>query len=348
MKNTEITLALLLALIIASTAFADDFRLNKDGIGPIMVSIKIDAKGSDAELNASARNESGQLITSAKLCVQIDSRAKGCDYELKTTAPWKAGEEWAWNPLKAHARRAISSPIVIITELTTASSLPNQKPGTTLPNQKSGHAHSAFIINNGTIVRESPDVKSPGVEGMVRNEKIEVLEHDADGWAKIRTLSFQRIGYLRQSEFSVKMQPAINAAQTQQPSKPEKQILWVTAVTHDSNLVTNTSTYQTPGRATTTCLDTYNTLNCNTIYTAPQQNDITISRLDVVDKVKADNGLIYTITCSANWVGSNCGPLIDGDRFSAEVEKTTMWISARRGGNQGKNVRIKYNILDIR
>ena len=141
-----------------------------------------------------------------------------------------------------------------------------------------------------------------------------------------------------------------------EPRVSAKQFILVTAVTHDSNLVTSTSTYQTPGTAQTNCGGTATTtgpitnssLNCNTTYTPPQQHDITISRLDVVDKVKAENGQIYTISCSANWVGSNCGPLIDGDIFEAEVDKTTMWIMARKGGNQGKQIRIKYKILDIR
>jgi hypothetical protein len=40
--------------------------------------------------------------------------------------------------------------------------------------------------------------------------------------------------------------------------------------------------------------------------------------------------------------------MTDGDTFNAEVEGTTMWVDARRGGNQGKRIRIKYRILDIR
>src|SRR5262245_28858460 len=149
--------------------------------------------------------------------------------------------------------------------------------------------------------------------------------------------------------------PAIRESRSE-PRVSGKRIILVTAVTHDSNLVTSTSTYQTPGTAQTNCGGTSTTtgpitnssVNCNTTYTPPQQHDITISRLDVVDKVKTENGQIYTISCSANWVGSNCGPLIDGDVFEAEVEKTTMWITARKGGNQGKQIRIKYKILDIR
>lgn len=72
-----------------------------------------------------------------------------------------------------------------------------------------------------------------------------------------------------------------------------------------------------------------------------------VSTLDVKNVVEA-NGMRYVIVCRASWSGSSCGPLNDGDRFPAEIEGTTMWIEARKGGNQGKKMRIKYKILDIR
>ena len=67
----------------------------------------------------------------------------------------------------------------------------------------------------------------------------------------------------------------------------------------------------------------------------------------VTDVVEA-NDMRYTITCRAGWVGSHCAPLINGDSFPAEIDGNTMWLSARVGGNQGKQVRVKYKILDIR
>lgn len=72
-----------------------------------------------------------------------------------------------------------------------------------------------------------------------------------------------------------------------------------------------------------------------------------VSTLDIKNVVEA-NGLRYVIVCRATWSGSSCGPLNDGDVFPAEIAGTTMWIEARRGGNQGKKIRIKYRILDIR
>jgi hypothetical protein len=40
--------------------------------------------------------------------------------------------------------------------------------------------------------------------------------------------------------------------------------------------------------------------------------------------------------------------LNDGDSFRAEIDGKTMWIEAHQGGNQGKVVKIKYKIQDIR
>ena len=136
-------------------------------------------------------------------------------------------------------------------------------------------------------------------------------------------------------------------------SKAGKETIWVTA-SHDSNVVNRSSTDQTPGTAedpcgisTTVGSVTTGNVNCSTTYNPPQQHK-TLFRVDVMDRVQAEDGRIYTITCSAHWIGSSCATLIDGDRFKAEVEKMTMWITAQKGGSQGKDVRVKYKILDIR
>ena len=63
--------------------------------------------------------------------------------------------------------------------------------------------------------------------------------------------------------------------------------------------------------------------------------------------VEAD-GLRYSIVCRASWNGSNCVPLTEGDLFQAESDDKTMWLVARKGGNQGKEVRMRNKILDIR
>lgn len=138
-------------------------------------------------------------------------------------------------------------------------------------------------------------------------------------------------------------------------SKSEIKHLIVTAVAHNAIVSERTGYVQQPGHSSTTCSGTGTTVgnttqanaNCQTTSTPSTVTPITTRTLDVTNRVMAD-GLVYTIVCRASWAGSNCGPLIDGDMFDAQLDGTTMWISARRGGNQGKAIRIKYKVLDIR
>jgi hypothetical protein len=48
------------------------------------------------------------------------------------------------------------------------------------------------------------------------------------------------------------------------------------------------------------------------------------------------------------WGDSKCSWLLPSDTSEAQVKGTTMWVSARRGGNVGKPIRPEYRILDIR
>jgi hypothetical protein len=142
--------------------------------------------------------------------------------------------------------------------------------------------------------------------------------------------------------------PKEDAAAGTLDAKAEKETLWVKAVTHESDIAT------TPGVAEALCggtakaisSSTSDNVNCNAA-SSPQQHKIPFFRSSI-DKVQADSGLIYTITCTAHWIVSNCEPMIDGDSFKAEVEKKTMWITAHKDGNVWQDVRIKYKILDIR
>jgi len=147
----------------------------------------------------------------------------------------------------------------------------------------------------------------------------------------------------------------------------EKRKVTVRAVSHASQVNERTSTYTTPGTSNTNCTGvgttvgstTTATANCQTTSTPAQTNQVTSRTVDVVNVVElrslsyTANGTQtvitqYTIRCTAHWVGSSCGPMIDGDTFPAEIDGNTMWIVGRKGGNQGKEVRVKYKILDIR
>jgi hypothetical protein len=132
--------------------------------------------------------------------------------------------------------------------------------------------------------------------------------------------------------------------------------LVVTAVSHESQVTTGQVTM--PGNATsnTSCNGTgINTgplstasVNCQTTTQGTGPTTVTTRRLDVRNVVEA-NGEWFTISCTANWALSNCSPMTDGDKFDAEYDgKTTMWISARKGGNLGKPITIKYHVLDRR
>lgn len=138
-------------------------------------------------------------------------------------------------------------------------------------------------------------------------------------------------------------------------SAKEKTSLSVHAVSNQKQTYQRTSTYTTPGTSNTNCSGSATTIgdtttgnaNCQTQSTPAQTHQITATIWEVTNIVETD-GMRYLITCRGNWRGSNCAPMTDGDYFQAELEGTTMWIEARRGGNQGKKVRIKYKVLDIR
>ena len=88
-------------------------------------------------------------------------------------------------------------------------------------------------------------------------------------------------------------------------------------------------------------------VNCRALPAPPQAIPITIGRLVVQGQLEGD-GKVYTVACTAHWVGSGCGWLTPGNPFKAEVRGTTMWINASHGGDTGKPIRAKHRILDVR
>jgi hypothetical protein len=87
-------------------------------------------------------------------------------------------------------------------------------------------------------------------------------------------------------------------------------------------------------------------VNCRPLPAPSQAIPITIQRVVIQGQLEG-NGKVYTVSCTAHWVGSGCGWLIAGDTVGAEVRGTTMWVNTRRGGNAGKPIRVKYRILDV-
>src|SRR5712692_5154008 len=136
----------------------------------------------------------------------------------------------------------------------------------------------------------------------------------------------------------------------------EKISLTVTAVSHESSVWESTAVLHHPSSSQTSCNGTgMNTgptstanVDCNTTTYGGGQQTVTTHQLHVENIIEA-NGERFIIQCTASWVGSNCAPMKDGDRFQAEYDgKTTMWISGRKGGNLGKRISIKYKVLDRR
>lgn len=133
-----------------------------------------------------------------------------------------------------------------------------------------------------------------------------------------------------------------------------KKTLTVVAVAFTSQVNERTSAYTTPGTSNTNCSGigttvgntTYASAGCQTTSRPAQTQQVTRRTVDVMNIVEAD-GMRYTIVCRASWGASNCGPLMEGHSFQAQVENKTMWLVAHKGGNQGKEVRMKNRILDI-
>jgi len=117
----------------------------------------------------------------------------------------------------------------------------------------------------------------------------------------------------------------------------DKIYLTIGATSHST-----TSQRIAPESADTNCFSSADgTTNCQTTFTPPRVRQ-------VISNVVEANSQRYLITCRASWMGSNCTSMTDGDTFQAEIEGTTMWVHGRNGGNQGKGIRVKYKILDIR
>jgi hypothetical protein len=148
---------------------------------------------------------------------------------------------------------------------------------------------------------------------------------------------------------------AVFALQCAAAQHKDTTTLRVTALAYRAIPHERTSTYQTPGQSSTSCYGsgTYTgyfstaIVNCSTVTTPPTVQSVTIRSIEVFNQVEA-GGMVYTVRCTAHWAGSNCSWLTPGDVFDAEIKGTTMWITARKGGNMGKEIRPKFQLLDMR
>jgi hypothetical protein len=121
------------------------------------------------------------------------------------------------------------------------------------------------------------------------------------------------------------------------------QKLTVVAVSHNTKEFDYQTT--TPQNSQTNCTVNDPSVNCNTTTYGGQTHTNAVYRLD--QEVTA-NGLRYKLTRTARWRWSSLDWLTDGESFPAEIKGRHMYITCRRGGNQGKKETIKYEVLDIR
>jgi hypothetical protein len=63
--------------------------------------------------------------------------------------------------------------------------------------------------------------------------------------------------------------------------------------------------------------------------------------------VASDDGTQYTGQCVARFIWQGCNWLEDGQTFQATIKGRTMEVTAHKGGNLGKLVKMKYKLMDI-
>jgi hypothetical protein len=98
-----------------------------------------------------------------------------------------------------------------------------------------------------------------------------------------------------------------------------------------------------PGQTNTNCTEYGNSVNCHTTEMPSRTN--AVYRFT---QVVTANGLKYTLSRTARWRWNSLDWLTDGESFPAEIKGRQMFITAHKGGNQGKKEILKYQILDIR
>ncbi len=127
------------------------------------------------------------------------------------------------------------------------------------------------------------------------------------------------------------------------PLGTNAQKLVVMAVSHNTQEFDYNIT--TPQNSQTNCSTTDTSVNCNTTTYGGQTQRKAAYRLT---EIVTSNGTQYTLVRTARWVWSSLDWLTDGETFPAEIKGKHMYVTCRRGGNQGKRETIKYDILDIR
>lgn len=125
------------------------------------------------------------------------------------------------------------------------------------------------------------------------------------------------------------------------------QQLTVVAVSHQTDEYDYTTT--SPRNSNTNCNVYDSSVNCNTTsYGGVTQTHAVYRLYQTVTSAQGGQLIQYKLTRTARWRWNSTDYLTDGDSFSAEIKGKHMFITCRKGGNQGKKETLKYDILDIR
>jgi hypothetical protein len=126
------------------------------------------------------------------------------------------------------------------------------------------------------------------------------------------------------------------------------QSLTVVAASHHTQ--EHDYTITTPQQSNTNCTSTSDTsVNCNTTTYGGTSQENAVYRLTEVVTANQNGQMIrYTLSRVVRWRWTSMDWLTDGDSFPAEIKGKHMYITCRKGGNQGKKETLKYDILDIR
>lgn len=127
----------------------------------------------------------------------------------------------------------------------------------------------------------------------------------------------------------------------------QSQQLTVVAISHDTRESDYTIT--TPQQSNTNCTGTDSILNCDTTtYGGTSQQHAVYRMTQVVTAQQNGQTIRYVLSRTARWRWNSLDWLTGGDSFPAEIKGKHMYITCRKGGNQGKKETLKYDIMDIR
>jgi hypothetical protein len=131
------------------------------------------------------------------------------------------------------------------------------------------------------------------------------------------------------------------------PTAGKARKLTVLAVSH--SMSERDFTVTTPQTTNTNC-DLYpDSVTCrSTSYGGGSQRKAVYRFVEVVTANEGGTVTQYSLSRIARWIWSSLDWLHDGESFAAEIKGKQMFITSRRGGNQGKKEILKYDIVDIR